>query len=252
MSEETEKSITIKKSDLWKYSTFLLLILVLVGVIFLFKGNGTGSAVQQQNTGATQQQGVVDLSVFTDNPDLYPALGPADSKNVVLEFSDFQCPWCATASGLPTWVNDAAKTNPQVASVLGSAGKVEEMAKQGKLRFVYVPMSFLGPESGYAAEAGYCANEQGKFWDIHDAIFTAQTQGENTGKFNKDKLEIIAQGISGLDQSKFKNCLETGKYASDVQTAGNQASTAASGTPTFYVNGAKTQPVWSQISAALV
>lgn len=243
--------ITIKKSDLWKYSTFALILVVLVVAFFLFKSpSGTN------NNGTDNGAGTVDLSPFLSNSDLYPSLGPKDAKNVVIEFSDFQCPWCAIASGLPSWALDAAAGNPQVASVLDSAKNVEEMAAQGKLRFIYVPMSFLDDrsatkESDWAVEAGYCANEQGKFWEMHDAIFTAQTQGENTGKYNKDKLEIIGQEIAGLDNAKFKTCLETSKYASSVQTAATQARTAATGTPTFYVNGESINPSWASIQSAL-
>ncbi len=252
MSDEAEKSITISKSTLWKVG-FVFLAVVLIASVwtggFGLRGVSTGSTVQQQNTGATQKQAVTDLSVFTNNPDLYPSLGPANSKNTVIEFLDFQCPFCAMASGLPSWIS---QYQTQYGDLMGSAGKVETMAKQGKLRFIAIPMSFLGQESVYAAEAGYCANEQGKFWEMHDALFMAQTQGENNGKYNKDKLEIIAQGISGLDQSKFKSCLESDKYASAVQTAARQASTAASGTPTFFVNGKQVTPSGTAIQAALV
>ncbi len=247
MAEKTESgTITLKKNDLWRYSTFLLLLVVLVGAFFVFRGSS--GAANVTNTGSNQQQGVVDLSVFSSNPDLYPSLGPSDAKNVVIEFSDFQCPFCAMASGLPSWVSQA---QAQYGDLINSAKNVEALASQGKLRFIYVPMSFLGAESGYAAEAGYCANEQGKFWEMHDAIFTAQTQGENTGKYNKDKLEVLAQTISGLDQSKFKTCLESGKYTSAVQTAAGQASTAASATPTFYVNGKQVSASWNAIQSAL-
>jgi len=150
---------------------------------------------------------------------------------------------------LPSWTDQYAS---QYGDLINSAGKIEQMADQGQLRFVYVPMSFLGQESVYAAEAGYCANEQGKFWEMHDAIFKASDgPSENTGKYAKDKLETLAQGITGLDQSSFKDCLENDKYLSAVQAAASQASTAASGTPTFYVNGKQVSASSSSIQSAL-
>jgi len=249
--EKQEKTITLKKSDLWKYSTFLLIAVLVVGGIFMFtgKGNstaGTGNAVANTGTGNTAP---ADVSAFLNNPSLYPSLGPSDAKTTVIEFSDFQCPFCGMASGLPSWTSQYATS--QYADLMGAAGKVEQMAQQGKLKFVYVSMSFLGQESVYAAEAGLCANEQKKFWEMHDAIFTAQTQGENTGKYSKDKLEIIAKDISGLDASKFNDCLEKDKYLSTVQQVGAQASTAAQGTPMFYVNGKQVSSSWNAIQAAI-
>ncbi len=112
-------------------------------------------------------------------------------------------------------------------------------------------MSFLGQESVYAAQAGLCANQQGKFFEMDDAIYAAQTQGENSGKFNKDKLEIIAQGISGLDQAKFKTCLENDKTLSLVQQSASLTSQFASGTPTFYVNNQQVSASWTAIQSAI-
>lgn len=202
-------------------------------------------SLDEKPSGSGSSDGAsADVGAFLNNPSLYPSLGPSDAKNVVIEFSDFQCPFCAIASGLPSWVGTATS---QYGDLLGAAGKVEKMAQEGKLKFVYVSMSFLGQESVYAAEAGLCANEQGKFWEMHDAIFTAQTQGENNGKYNKDNLEIIANGVSGLDQSKFKACLEGDKYLSAVQKINGEASKAAQGTPTFYVNGKQVSASWTAI-----
>jgi protein-disulfide isomerase len=205
--------------------------------------NGTSSA----STG-TGNVAPADVSAFTEDPALYPSLGPDNAQNVVIEFSDFQCPFCALASGLPSWVS---QYQSQYSDLIGAAQKIENLAKQGKVKFIYVSMSFLGQESVYAAEAGLCANEQGKFWEMHDALFTAQTEGENTGKFNKDKLEIIASGISGLNQAQFKTCLEGDKYLSDVQIISSEAGSIASGTPTFYVNGQQVSASWTALQSAL-
>ena len=112
-------------------------------------------------------------------------------------------------------------------------------------------MSFLGQESVYAAQAGLCANKQGKFFAIEDAIYSAQTQGENTGKFAKNKLEIIAQSVSGLNQAEFKSCLENDKTLNDVKEIAGVASQFAKGTPTFYVNGKNVQSSWPAIQAAI-
>ncbi len=216
----------------------------LIGQLSSINGDSSGTGSGSSNSGPS------DLSTFTSNPSLYPSLGPDDATNVVVEFSDFQCPFCAMASGLPTWVSDA-QYQSQYGDLIGSAQKVQKMAKEGKIKFVYVSMSFLGEESVYAAEAGLCANEQVKFWEMHDAIFTAHDSKENNGKYSKDKLKIIAAKISGLDKNKFNSCLDNDKTLSDAQTVSSQASSAATGTPTIYVNGLKVSPDWASIQAAL-
>ncbi|MEK6828707.1 MAG: thioredoxin domain-containing protein, partial [Nanoarchaeota archaeon] len=168
---------------------------------------GQLSEINGGSSAGGTSSGPADLATFTSNPSLYPSLGPDDVTNVVVEFSDFQCPFCAMASGLPSWVS-GSQYQSQYGDLIGSAQKVQKMAKEGKLKFVYVSMSFLGEESVYAAEAGLCANEQGKFWEMHDAIFTAHDSKENNGKYSKDKLKIIAAKISGLDKTKFNSCLD--------------------------------------------
>ena len=240
------ETIQIKKDTLWKGATFVL-ALVVVGLL-IFGGNGaptTGNVVA--NPGAGAGTAPVDLSVFIDNPSLYPSIGPEDAENIVIEFSDFQCPFCAMAAGLASWT-EGYKT--QYGDLIESATKIQDLAKEGKLRFIYVPMSFLGEESVWAAEAAYCAHDQGKFWEMHDAIFTAHDSTENQGQYSKDKLKVIAQGLD-LDMAKFNKCLDNSDHASDVSTAGAQASAAASGTPTFYVNGQKLSGSWTQLSTAL-
>ncbi len=249
MSEE--KTITLKKSDLWKYSTFLLIAVMIIGGIFVFKGTGNSTyanagATAGATTGGTTDN--TDVSIFTNNPSVYPQLGPDSAKTTVIYFGDYQCPFCGMAEGLASWTSQYAS---KYGDLIGVVPKLQQLAQQGKIKLIYGSMSFLGQESVYASEAGLCANEQGKFWEMHDAIFAAQTQGENSGKYNKDKLEIIAQGVSGLDQSKFKNCLESDKELSNVKKAAQETSTAAQGTPTFYVNGKKVQSSWASIQAAI-
>ncbi len=246
MSEED--TIKIKKSSIWKYTTILLLVVVIVGGFIAF----TGKSVSQNtaNTGSNNgNTAAADVSVFTKNPDLFPSLGPDNAQHTVIEFADFQCPYCALASGFPSWTSQYAS---QYSDLIGAAGKAEDLAKQGQIKFVYVPMSFLGQESVYAAQAAYCAENQGKFWEMHDAIFAASDgPSEETGKYSIANLKIIAQGISGLDTSKFNNCLDNNDTLQAVQQAASYASQAVSGTPAFFVDGKQVSASWSAISAAI-
>ena len=245
---EEKETITIRKDSLWKYSTFVLVALVVVLGFIVFsgdKGAPTGNVV---NTGGNTGAAAVDLSLFLENPSLYPSLGPEDAKTTIIEFSDFQCPYCALASGLPEWT---ATYSTQYADLIGVTKKVQDLASNGEVRFVYAPMSFLGQESVYSAQAGLCANNQGKFWEMHDAIFTAHDSKENNGKYSKENLKKLAQTISGLDKNEFNNCLDKDETLSAVQQAASEASTAATGTPTFYVNGKKVSASWQTISSII-
>jgi len=145
-------------------------------------------------------------------------LGNPDAKIVVEEFSDFQCVAC-----FRFWQN----SEPEF---------IDKYVATGKVFFKYAPFSFIGEESFQAAEAAYCANEQGKFWEYHDMLFSNWT-GENIGNFNNLRLIAFATSI-GLDEKDFKSCFNSNKYASEVKQGvvyGNQNGVNA--TPSFLVNG---------------
>jgi protein-disulfide isomerase len=109
------------------------------------------------------------------------------------EFSDYQCPYCR----LFFENTEEALMRSYVAN--------------GTVHFVYRSFgSFIGAESGRAAEASYCAGDQGKFWEMHDAIFINQT-GENTGSYTDRRLIAFAEAI-GLDEDEFHSCFNSGKY----------------------------------------
>jgi len=100
----------------------------------------------------------------------------------------------------------------------------------------YLHMAFLGPESQWAAEASECAADQDAFWDYHDLLYNRQA-GENRGAFDKDNLKQFAAEL-GLDTQAFNECMDSGKYASLVQTETAMAqSLGVRGTPAFLVNG---------------
>jgi protein-disulfide isomerase len=97
-------------------------------------------------------------------------------------------------------------------------------------------MAFLGPESQWSAEASECAAEQDAFWAYHDLLFERHG-GENRGAFNKDNLKGFAAEL-GLDIEAFNTCLDSGKYASLVQTeTASIQSLGVRGTPAFLING---------------
>ena len=219
-NKSNEGSITFKKSPLWKISTFAFAALF---VISLFTGGfrGSGSSV----TGGTVNipdipdipTGIANVNAedFVDDD---PVLGNEDAKLTIVEFSDFQCPFCKRAR------DDAVK-------------QIEEQyIKTGKVKLVYrdFPLTSIHPMAQKSAEAAECADDQGKFWEYHDLIF------ENQADLSITSLKQWASEL-GLNENDFNKCLDSGKYtnevnkdASDAQRAGGQ------GTPYFIVGN---QPV---------
>jgi len=144
--------------------------------------------------------------------------GDPNAPVTIIEFGDFQCPYCGRFF---------AQTEPQID---------ETYIQSGKVRFGYFGFAFLGQESNWAAEAAECAADQNKFWEYHDTLYSSQS-GENQGAFNKDNLKKIAEGL-GLDTSAFNECFDSGKYKRLIQDDSNAASSlGVRSTPTFLING---------------
>ena len=147
-----------------------------------------------------------------------PALGNAEAKVTIIEFGDYQCPFCGLFF-------------KQVEPILR-----DQYIKNGQARMVWRDFAFLGPESFWAAEAARCANDQGKFWQYHDILFNRQN-GENQGAFVKDNLKKFA-GELGLDQTVFDNCLDGGKYTQAVKDDTDYSrSVGVNSTPSTFING---------------
>lgn len=147
-----------------------------------------------------------------------PFLGNPKAKVTIIEFSDFQCPFCGRFF---------QTVEPQI---------IKNYVETGKAKFVYRDYAFLGPESNWAAQAADCANEQNKFWEYHDYLFNHQ-DGENQGAFSMANLKGFAKTL-GLNAGTFNKCLDSDKYASEV--AGDVADgqkAGVNGTPTVFING---------------
>jgi len=149
--------------------------------------------------------------VFVEIPAGAPSKGPADAKVTIVEFSDFQCPFCS-------------RVNPTLKQIEDTYGK------DVRIVFRHLPLPFH-KEAKPAAEAAMAAHEQGKFWEMHDKLFQSQRD------LTRETFERYAKEI-GLDMKKFTAALDSGKFRSYVDNDERYAGTVgASGTPAFFING---------------
>lgn len=137
--------------------------------------------------------------------------GNKDATVTIVTFSDYQCPFCSRAEAT-----------------------VDEVMKKydGKLKLVFrdFPLEFHNNAKG-AAQASECAEEQGKFWEMHRAMFADQNKLDNTSL-------VATAGTIGLNVDAFKSCLESGKYASEVDKDMEEGKEyGVTGTPAFFING---------------
>jgi len=144
--------------------------------------------------------------------DTDPAIGSAKAPVTLIEFSDFQCPFCLRVS-------------PTLKKIRQTYGD--------KVRIVWkdFPLTQIHPQAFKAGEAGHCAAEQGKFWEYHDQLFG------NQQALMPDDLKKHAAS-TGMDVERFTACLDTSKHAERVREGVAQGTRlGVNSTPTIFVNG---------------
>jgi protein-disulfide isomerase len=152
---------------------------------------------------------------LTDGVDVSndPVLGPADAPITIVEFSDFECPFCARF---------ARETAPALRRQYGD---------QIRWIFVNYPLRSIHPNAYEAALAGECATEQDRFWPFYDALFSGRHTLSGSG------YEEAAEAI-GLDEERFQACYRNADHADEVALDVKEGEKFyILGTPTFYVNG---------------
>ena len=171
---------------------FIIALIIIIGIFFA-----------AANINSSTKTGVDDEGYFK---------GAKDARLTIIEWSDFECPFCGKFY---------AETLSQIEEEYINTGKV-------KLVFKHFPLEFHA-NAQKAAEAAECAGEQGKFWEMHDMMF------ENQNAIAASNLKSYAKDL-GLNTAKFDECLDSGKYAEKIKKDMNEGSAVGiSGTPGFQI-----------------
>jgi protein-disulfide isomerase len=229
LPEETVDSdvIVIRKS--WLVTALVAVIAFALGGATMFlvydyaftKGvaaagtGGTGNvpaAAQQQVQPTAAPARLDNVSVDDD-----PFIGPEDAPVTIVEFSDFQCPFCA-------------RFQQQTFAALR-----EKYGDDIRIVFRDFPLNSIHPDAAKASEAAECADDQDKFWELHDAMFQSQAI---TG-VGLPAVTSMAESLD-LDMEEFQECIDSGKYADEIaKDLQDGTSYGVTGTPTFFINGVR-------------
>lgn len=234
MDDKEPESVSIKKSTFNK-----LIIGVVVGAVLsaFFGGYILGTETTQSSetviknakdaadkTSSKQPQSNPSSTIISVSLDDDPVKGDPNAPITIVEFSDFQCPFCARffTTTLPLIEKNYIET--------------------GKVKFVYrdFPLPDIHQNAIPAAIAAECADEQGMFWEYHDKIFENQLLWQDLDKQNVvSTFEQFAKEL-GLDTESFNTCLESAKYLDEVQNDLNDGvSYGVTGTPGFFIGNEK-------------
>lgn len=214
---------TKSESNPWQIATLLLTGLIIGFVLnsFAAKGNlsdseesgdeGVVETITVEDVAPDKEVELVEIAVSDSE-----GMGDPDAPVVVVEYSDFQCPYC---------YRSYTELLPQLK---------ENYIDEGLVYFVYrhYPLSSIHPYAQNDGEATECARDQGAFWEMHDAIFDGQA-------FTDDDLKGYAADL-GLDTNEFDECLDSDKYEEKVKNdLAEGIAAGVSATPTFFINGEK-------------
>jgi protein-disulfide isomerase len=218
-TRKDEDTVTFKRSHLYAILTVLSFAVgVLLGYVVWGFDPGGGAQTAQA---AAQPSGAGAEALATEEPQFvryeipsegFPSIGPANAPITIVEFSDYQCPFCR-------------RWHEQVYEPLLAA-------YPGKIRMVYrhLPLTSIHPDAFAAAEAAMCAGDQAAYWPYHEKLFSADSLTMQT-------FLQYAQELS-LNVKDFQTCMEEDKFKEAIQADSDFAvNLGVRSTPTFFING---------------
>jgi protein-disulfide isomerase len=144
-----------------------------------------------------------------------PALGSDSAPITIVEFGDYQCEACYH------WFHNTRDT------------LIDNYIETGKAKLIFVDLPFLGRDSPKAAEASYCAEDQGKYWEYHTMLYTFQDGPPDSGWADRDRLNSFAFSLD-MNIDEFNECMDSSKYKKRVKANYDEAvRNGANSTPTF-------------------
>ena len=228
-----------KKNDkVIKRSTFnslIISIIIITGIAAFFAGSFVSNLSSEQisqkeldNAIAELELKILEKQLPTKQPsipleisaDNDPVIGDPDAPITIIEFSDFQCPFCARFH---------IQTLPTI---------MEEYIEKGSVKLVFrdFPIQSIHPNAVPASVAAECANEQGKFKQMHDILFEKQNEWSNLETVYAIELFNQYSEQINLEQEQFSSCLSTAKYVKEIQNDLDDGRTyGVTGTPGFFI-----------------
>ena len=219
---QEEDTVTFKRSHFYSALTVLAFAVgVLVGYVVWGFGSAAGQEQTPQTASQPQSTGPISEAPVTEEPQFirydipsegFPSIGPADAPITIVEFSDYQCPFCRR------WHDEVYE--PLLAAYPG----------QIKMVYRHLPLTSIHPDAFAAAEAAMCAGEQDAYWLYHEKLFSSESLGSQV-------YTQYAQDLN-LDVETFEACLTGHKYQAAVEADSNFAiDLGIRSTPTFFING---------------
>jgi protein-disulfide isomerase len=184
---------------------------IIIGVIVVI----AGAVLISTNYNSESQSNKLSIDTTKGSP----VLGESSAPITIIEFGDYQCPFCQ-------------KWNQNTKPLID-----RDYISTGKVKLIYVDFPIVGPDSINAHAGSYCADEQGLYWQYHDFLYKNQGH-ENSGWVSMNNLKNIVSGMEGIDVNLFSNCIDSGKYNDRVKENKNIAvKNGAKSTPSFIVIG---------------
>ncbi len=229
---QPEQTFTFKATHFYAVLVVLALAAgILVGYLAWGRTPAAPAVVVQQAAPQPQVVATPTLEhvVYNIPTEGFPSFGPADAPITIVEFSDYQCPYCTR------WHEDTYQPLLQ--------------AYPGKIRFVYrnFPLPFH-QNAMLGAQAALCAGDQNDYWKMHDKLFAEKDQMNNAQGATLGVSDYVKFATDiGLDPAAFERCLGTEKYKPQIQADIDFANSlptengepAVGGTPTFFINGTR-------------
>ena len=227
-----------KNEKVIKRSTFnslIIAIIIITGIAAFFAGSFVSNLNSEQisqkeldNAIAELELKILEKQLPTNQPsipleisaDNDPIIGNPDAPITIIEFSDFQCPFCARFH---------IQTLPTI---------MEEYIEKGSVKLVFrdFPIQSIHPNAVPASVAAECANEQGKFKQMHDILFEKQNEWSNLETVYAIELFNQYSEQINLEQEQFSSCLSTAKYVKEIQNDLDDGRTyGVTGTPGFFI-----------------